>query len=369
MLLSFRSLPSGADFSLLYRNGLPVGADAHIKYKSSNTFGAVLMAKKPITLTSYNDETLFNAWLRANRARLSLLHGHQLRRYGLWLVTRTYSTPMASITAWDAKDKDAVMSLKAKANMMGEFGGDLEWTEKGTDKDWSHYSGKSQNDTVVVFFDGINEPAYKWWWENVKVSAAVGQFKRRQMEVSLHRAQSNKLKADAALGPTKIERTPTDHPVEEQHYRDEEEQHLLDADLWGSSTPLRNASPSNGRSVSRGRYMTPKRTESTTRTVSMPRRLSRYLESENKRPATDQVDWAAGSPAPEPGLPAGNLQAAEESGQRFSVASTATASSDPRHVPRPAPSKTANGDVSPPTPKSKSELHRKAASPSLRQSS
>ena len=99
-----------------------MGVDAHIKYKSKDSFGAVLIAQKPITLTSYNDETLFQSWLSANRALLSSLHGPQLRRHGLRIVTRTYTAPACSINAWEDKDKEANMSVKAKANMVCIFG-------------------------------------------------------------------------------------------------------------------------------------------------------------------------------------------------------------------------------------------------------
>ena len=148
-----------AHHRLHYSDGLPAGANATVRYASKTKFGAVLIAQKPVTLTSYNDETLFRHWLSKNRARLAQLHGVELSRYGLWLVTRTYCTPMASINAWEAKDKDANLSVKVKANMMGDLGGDLDWSEKTTDKDWAHYSSPGG---VVAFFDGIQIPAWQW---------------------------------------------------------------------------------------------------------------------------------------------------------------------------------------------------------------
>ncbi|KAK4692624.1 hypothetical protein P7C71_g4618, partial [Lecanoromycetidae sp. Uapishka_2] len=354
-----------ADSTLRRNVGLPVGADAHIKYKSNNSFGAVLMAQKPITLISYNDETLFNSWLRANRARLSLLHGHQLRRYGLWLVTRTYTTPRASITAWDAKDKEANMSVKAKANMMGELGGDLEWTDKSTDKDWSHYSGKADGGTVVVFFDGIEVPSYKWWWENLKVSAKVGEARRRELESSLHRQQSNKRQADAALGKDHSQARPhserphSARPLSERQQFGRphsetplirrpptEEDDLLAEDLWGSDTPLRGASPADGRSLSRGRQTQPRRAESANRSVSTPTRLSKYLNYEQEPVQLSQSGGAS------PPYPKGKVVPVA---QRFSTASTATTST------------TKDFETSPPIELLRGALHRKTASPSLRQ--
>ena len=37
---------------------------------------------------------------------------------------------------------DAVLSAKAQADMAGEFGAELDWTDKLTDKDWCHYTAK-----------------------------------------------------------------------------------------------------------------------------------------------------------------------------------------------------------------------------------
>ncbi|KAL2040142.1 hypothetical protein N7G274_007045 [Stereocaulon virgatum] len=292
--------------------GIPVGADAHIRYKSNNSFGAVLIAQKPITLTTYNDETLFRSWLHANRARLSLLHGHQLRRHGLWLVTRTYTTPRASIIAWDSEDKEANMSMKAKANMMGELGGELEWTEKGSDKDWSHYFGNNTGETVVVFFDGVEVPGYKWWWENVKVKVAGPDASRQG---SPNRGQSAERRSEAMPEQTCL--MPNQNQPPEEHG-------LLTEDLWGSQTPLRRGSmrnERNERSLSRGRRTPSRRSESPVRDMSTPTRLSKYLAYEPENPAASPTAEARSTTAN------GESTATPPPTQRFSTASTAASSS------------------------------------------
>ena len=129
-------------YSLCSDVGIPVGADAHIKYKSNKSFGAVLIAKNPVEVTAYNDESLFKEWIEANMAQLYNRFGHQLKKYGLWIVTITYTAPGCSINVWMDKDKDAVLSAKAKAAMVGDFGAELDWTDKITDKDWCHYTAK-----------------------------------------------------------------------------------------------------------------------------------------------------------------------------------------------------------------------------------
>jgi len=240
------------------------------------------------------------------------------------------------------------MSVKAKANLMGELGADLGWTDKSTDKDWSHYSGKEEGATVVVFFDGIEIPSYKWWWENLKVSAKVGDARRRSIESSIHRQQSNKRQVDAALGPERSRARP---PTEEQD--------LLAEDLWGSHTPLRQASPGNARSLSRGRQAQPRRPESVNRSISTPTRLSKYLNYEQE-PLQWNESARARSPAPN-GKP---MTSTVPAAQRFSMASTTTSSNAGMLDHR-----SKDFETSPLTNPQRNSLQRKTASPSLRQAS
>ena len=52
------------------------------------------------------------------------------------------------------KDKEAVMSAKVKAQMLGEDGVTLDYTDQLTDKDWTFYAEGPNKDGVVVFLFG-----------------------------------------------------------------------------------------------------------------------------------------------------------------------------------------------------------------------
>ena len=326
-----------ADRSTSHRDvGLPAGADAHIRYKSNTNFGAVLIAKKPITLTSYNDETLFQNWIHANRSLLSSLHGPQLRRYGLWIVTRTYTSPNCSINAWDSKDNEAGMSLKAKANLLGELGGDLDLEDKMTDKDWSHYSGKEEGDTVVVFFDGIEVPSWEWWWENIKIRGSGAKLKDDRDD---DRSPTGRAVSPGSPPQGGVIRKQTHLAVR----RLSEEQALLPEDLWGSDSSLRRGSVSSGRSASRGSGRSTSRgrrprsldIESSTRSISTPTRLSRYLDYEQQQSLPSPKEK---SPVPSSLSP--NRSSAGAHSPRLSTASTANThrhskSLDPRRASNP----------------------------------
>lgn len=271
-------------------------ADARIAYRSVTKFGAVLITRKPITLTSYNDETLFQSWLATNKSRLSTLYGSVLRRYGLRLITRTYTCPGCSITAWNAKDKDVSITMKAKASMLGDIDGDLEWTERLTDKDWSHYCGKEKGDTVVVSFDGIDLPASSWWLQGLRRSRGKRRISRsRSIAGSFHPPSGGWQSTPLRGTPL---RSPKDMAEDEP-----EEKALLNQDLWGSSLPAgrdqimisRNnslgpqvlVSPGtdlsvSSREMSRGRQLSGSQEKTTTRSTSTPQRLSRYLDYEHR---------------------------------------------------------------------------------------
>ena len=158
------------DTSVETPNNVPGGADAHVKYASRSNFGAVLMTLRPVALHAYNDERLFLAWLAANRAALYAHHGPELKKYGLWVVTRTHRAPGCSINAWMKASQSTLVSLKAKAAMMGELGQGLGLQDQVFDKDWCHYRARKGEDGVVLFLDGIEVKAWEWKLQGIKQS-------------------------------------------------------------------------------------------------------------------------------------------------------------------------------------------------------
>ena len=286
-------LLSLAHYCLQYRDNLPAGAEAAIRYASKTRFGAVLIAQKPVTLTSFNDETLFRHWIRTNHAKLAQLHGVELSRYGLWLVTRTYTTPRASINAWEDKDKDANMSVKVKANMMGDLAGDVDWSEKSSDKDWAHYSSPQG---VVAFFDGIHVPSFQWWFDGVKarIGLDVGLIRR---QISPNRAgltghgswkPHHNVDPEKQTAPGADDAWAKPSPVTSTTPKDqrgsllaEEDTEPAAEDVWGSWSPLRPASPTHTRSLSRGRVGSSS-LRSSPRNTSTPITSSRYIDIERQ---------------------------------------------------------------------------------------
>lgn len=298
----------------------------------------MLVTQKPITLTSFNDEILFESWLDSNKALLSSSYGSQLRRHGLVIVTRTYTAPSCSINAWEDRKNEASMSVKLKANMIGELGDTLDWTDRLTDQDWSHYSGKGEGDTVVVFFDGIEIPAWEWWLEGLWTSVGRGiPGKETSAPTSSHtrtvRRPHNMTRAHSYSA--------TDGSLDESA--------LLSEDLWGSDTPLRTYSSISSRSSpSRGRQKQSMEAESL-KNVPTPTRLSKHLIYDEKpTPRTQQRPNAAPIP-----------------NQRLSVMSTVTSDSSASSRIQTREINSCETSPSPPI-RHRNELRRKTGSPSLR---
>lgn len=229
------------------------------------------------------------------------------------------------------------MSVKLKANMMGELGDALDWTDRLTDQDWSHYSGKDKGDTVVVFFDGIEIPAWEWWLEGLRTSVGRG----------------IPAKETTASTPSNIRSVARPHNMRRAHSYSAtgdslDESALLSEDLWGSDTPLRTYSSISSRSSSsRGRQRQSMEAESP-RNASTPTRLSKYLAYDEKPHPQTQRPNAAPMP-----------------NQRLSVISTTTSDSSASSRTQSRATNSYETSPSPPT-RHRSELRRKPGSPSLR---
>lgn len=165
------------------------------------------MAHRPVQLTTFNDQTLFQQWLEDNKAIMYSKYGSVLKKYGLWLVTTTYTAPACAINAWSSKHKAATVSAKAKAAAIGELEEDLDWTDTMADKDWSHYVGK-RGEGVVLFYDGIETKAWDWWLEAInqgirgRSPSSQGRSPNLGMPVSLSRSMSTAKRPSVTISET-----------------------------------------------------------------------------------------------------------------------------------------------------------------------
>lgn len=108
-------------------------------------------------------------WLDDNRRNLYERYSSQLKKYGFWIVTRTYTSQGAAINAWTDGSRETQVSAKAKAAMLGELGEELDWKDKLNSRDWAWYTAKSPAG-VAVFIDGIDMTPFDWRLEGMRQS-------------------------------------------------------------------------------------------------------------------------------------------------------------------------------------------------------
>lgn len=236
---------------------------------------------------------------------------------------------------------------------MGELGADLDWTDKLTDKDWSHYGGLRKGDGVVMFFDGIDVPNYQWWWTGLKGGMSGKSSRRKSSHVDEKEGVALSEGLNVPGGRHRY--------IPSAHYAWEKDTSPAQADLWGSETPLRDRSPLlTDRNISRGRPRSPKsaRSERTvsSRNTATPSRLSKHSNDDRGEAPVVNGDHNYLRPVADGTPPEA----------RFSTASTA-ANSGPREQQNGVTKKL------PETPAGaigqRRELRRKGSSPTLRLSS
>ena len=194
------------------------------------------------------------------------------------------------------------MSVKVKANMMGDLAGDVDWSEKSSDKDWAHYSSPQG---VVAFFDGIHVPSFQWWFDGVKarIGLDIGLIRRQMSPNRAGLTAQGSWRPPRNVIPEKQTAPGADDawakqsPVDLMTRKHQQESVLTEEntepaaeDVWGSWSPLVPASPISARSLSRGRAGSSS-LRSSPRNVSTPTRSSRYPDTEHQR-RKDRADPA-----------------------------------------------------------------------------
>ncbi|MCJ1246416.1 hypothetical protein MMC30_003623 [Trapelia coarctata] len=147
--------------------GIPAEAKAVFKYSTSTGFGAILLTAPPMVKKAYLYESPFQQWVKQNVQQIDQLRGPEVRQYGLWIVTSTWSTSQCSINAWKQASKEVVVGFKARV-FGEEFGPEGQWFEDEMDTDWTHYSGDDER-RMVVFIGALRFRFSRMPWREAKL--------------------------------------------------------------------------------------------------------------------------------------------------------------------------------------------------------
>lgn len=141
--------------------GLPVDASLRLEYSSSSDVGAVLITSSPISRNGYYYQSPFKDWVKAN-AR-ALLHGPlapDIKEHGLFVVTQTYTTEKAALTAWQGSQNKAYFGFGADAMGLGEISPHVQWYVGNSAAGWNMHESEA-GEGKVVFMAGL---AYRRLW-------------------------------------------------------------------------------------------------------------------------------------------------------------------------------------------------------------
>ncbi|KAF9032346.1 hypothetical protein BJ165DRAFT_1358008 [Panaeolus papilionaceus] len=139
--------------------GIPVTASTVFKYTSDLDTGAILLTDPPITHERFYHESPFKQWVKQNSLTI-LKQWPEVKTYGLWVVTSTYSTQRCAINLWNKKGCGLHIGFSTDVAGLGELGPDGEWYRSSTEEGWMEYGGKG-NDKTVVFFGGLK---FQYTW-------------------------------------------------------------------------------------------------------------------------------------------------------------------------------------------------------------
>ncbi|KAM0470853.1 hypothetical protein ACHAPX_009727 [Trichoderma viride] len=128
-----------------------VSTSLTMSFESHKSQGAVLITENPVLKHKVGDELSALQWMAENKAEMMRRYKSIIRRHGVWIVTKTYSTRRCAIAIM----ADESSSTEIKLNSVQ---GVLTLTPNSA---WSGISGSScielheDEDGVVVFISGI----------------------------------------------------------------------------------------------------------------------------------------------------------------------------------------------------------------------
>jgi hypothetical protein len=123
--------------------GLPVDFKTQIKYSTNNDFGAVLVTAPPIHFDRFYNESPFKTWFNENvKALLSGFYAAELKKYGLFVITQTYSTEQCCLISWSSSSQEVSLGFDVEAPGILTLGPHTSWSSGSNANGWNHYKAK-----------------------------------------------------------------------------------------------------------------------------------------------------------------------------------------------------------------------------------
>ncbi|KAF1831602.1 hypothetical protein BDW02DRAFT_44472 [Decorospora gaudefroyi] len=128
-----------------------------LEFHSSSNSGAVMMTAKPVSHRAYYYESPFSRWVADNLDALTTgPRREEIKKYGLSIITDTYSSKKCILNAWQGQKKTVSIGLSVNPKGVIDMGLEGGWHIETAAGGWKEYTGKTPEEEVVVFCSGLH---------------------------------------------------------------------------------------------------------------------------------------------------------------------------------------------------------------------
>lgn len=119
--------------------GLPVGVKSAVRFSSVPGFGAIVMSDTEVSRDYYPHQSRFATWLRHNVIRLQELYP-DIEEFGLYMVTRTYSSTDIHIAVWNDKTHSVYLGLEIDVLGQATLDSSIDKHRSEYSEDWKDFN-------------------------------------------------------------------------------------------------------------------------------------------------------------------------------------------------------------------------------------
>lgn len=149
MILGDRYVPMLTVLSVVVA---PVEADVTLSFENEQDHGAVLATESPVLRHRIENEAAALQWMTDNTAEMLSRHQPIIKRHGVWVVTKTYTTRRCAVAIMTSKSSTVEIGLGANIQGLLALTPTSSWTvSKGDQCTEMH----EDEEGVVVFLSGI----------------------------------------------------------------------------------------------------------------------------------------------------------------------------------------------------------------------
>jgi hypothetical protein len=124
-----------------------------ISFESESEEGAVLTTETPVRRECIDDEASALQWMADNTTEMLRRHKNVIKKHGIWIVTKTYSTRRCAVAVMTSKSSTVQIGLAADIQGLLTLAPNSSWTSSSGNSSMELHEDQ---EGVVVFISGIH---------------------------------------------------------------------------------------------------------------------------------------------------------------------------------------------------------------------